>query len=111
MTERASATNRPPMMMTTNSVLVTTARHPSAMPRASEPVSPMKMSAGCELNQRKPMQAPASAPANRAGSSTPARKAMAAMTSMTTMTVPAAKPSSPSVRFTALQSPTSRMRQ
>ena len=36
---------------------------------------------------------------------------MAAMTSMTTMTVPAAKPSSPSVRFTALQSPTSRIRQ
>lgn len=40
MTDSASATNKPPMMMDTNSVAyVTTARHPSAMPSASDPVS------------------------------------------------------------------------
>ncbi len=71
----------------------------------------MKMSAGKELNHRNPMQAPASAPANSAGSREPWLKAMAAITSMTTMTVPAASPSKPSVRFTALHRPTSRMRQ
>ena len=37
------------------------------------------------------------------------RYAMAAITSMTTITVPAAKPSKPSVRFTALHMPTRRM--
>ena len=34
---------------------------------------------------------------------------MAAITIITIITVPAAKPSSPSVRFTALHMPTSRM--
>ena len=97
------------MMMDTNSVFVTTARHPSAMPSASDPVSPMKMSAGKELNHRNPMQAPASAAAKMAGSSRFERYAMAAMTIMTIMTVPAARPSRPSVRFTALHMPTRRM--
>ena len=79
------------------------------MPRAREPVSPMKMSAGNELNQRKPTQAPASAAAKIAESSMSERYAMAAMTIMTIMTVPAARPSRPSVRLTALHMPMSRM--
>ena len=35
---------------------------PSAAPSASEPTSPMKISAGYELYQRKPSDAPTSAP-------------------------------------------------
>ena len=79
------------------------------MPSASDPVSPMKMSAGNELNHRKPMHAPASAAAKMAGSSMSERYAMAAITIITIITVPAASPSRPSVRFTALHMPTSRM--
>ena len=97
------------MMSDTNSVFVSTARQPSAMPSASDPVSPIKMSAGNELNQRNPMHAPASAAAKMAGSNRSERYAMAAITIITIMTVPAAKPSRPSVRFTALHMPTSRM--
>ena len=46
MTESASATKMPPMMSEKSSVLVMTAMAAKAVPRASEPVSPMKMLAG-----------------------------------------------------------------
>ena len=45
-TERASMTKRPPMMMLKSSVLVMTAIAAKAVPRASDPVSPMKIPAG-----------------------------------------------------------------
>ena len=57
-TESASITKMPPMMISSTSVWVITARAPIAPPRPSEPVSPMKIEAGKALNQRKPMQAP-----------------------------------------------------
>ena len=46
MTDRASQMNRPPMMREVTSVLVRTASDAKAAPRASEPVSPMKIEAG-----------------------------------------------------------------
>ena len=48
----------PPMMISSTSVLVITASAAIAPPRPSEPVSPMKIEAGNELNQRKPTHAP-----------------------------------------------------
>ena len=45
-TERASTMNRPPITSEVTSVLVSTARAANPAPRASEPVSPMKMEAG-----------------------------------------------------------------
>ena len=45
-TDSASITNRPPTSSSTISCLVSTATVPSAPPRASEPTSPMKTSAG-----------------------------------------------------------------
>ena len=59
MTLRASQTKSPPMMSEVISVLVRMARAARAAPRASEPVSPMKIDAGLQLCQRKPTQAPA----------------------------------------------------
>ena len=41
---------------------------PSAAPSASDPTSPMKISAGYELNQRNPSDAPTSAPQNTVSS-------------------------------------------
>jgi hypothetical protein len=61
MTESASSTKTPPMMTSRNSDFSRIATAPSAPPMASEPVSPMKTSAGCALNQRKPSAAPTSA--------------------------------------------------
>ena len=46
------------MMSDVTSVLVSTPRTANAAPRASEPVSPMKIWAGWQLYQRNPMQAP-----------------------------------------------------
>ena len=46
MTDAASITNTPPMMINNNSCLVQIAAVPSAPPIASEPVSPMKTFAG-----------------------------------------------------------------
>ena len=48
----------PPMISSSTSVLVITASAAMAPPKPSEPVSPMKIAAGNELNQRKPTQAP-----------------------------------------------------
>ena len=48
-----------------------TATVPSAAPSASEPVSPMKTSAGCALNQRNPSEAPTIAAQKTASSPVP----------------------------------------
>ena len=54
MTDRVSTINRPPMMRETTSVLVMMEVQANAAPRASEPVSPIKMqNAGIVRNRRK----------------------------------------------------------
>ncbi len=68
-TDSASTTNTPPTSGSSSSVFVKTANAATAPPSASEPVSPMKTSAGKALYQRKPMQAPSSAAARMARSS------------------------------------------
>src|SRR5262249_13877370 len=57
-TESASITKTAPMMSRRISVLVMIASAAMAPPREYEPVSPMKIAAGNELNQRKPRHAP-----------------------------------------------------
>src|SRR5690606_19893899 len=73
-TESVSSTKRPPITASTISCLVATATAPTAPPRASEPVSPMKILAGGALYQRKPRPAPIIAPQNTATSPTPGTK-------------------------------------
>src|SRR3954451_18393450 len=57
-TDSASITKMPPRMISSTSVLVITATPAIAPPSPSEPVSPMKIEAGNELNHRKPTQPP-----------------------------------------------------
>ena len=68
----------------------------------------MKMDAGKQLCHKKPMHAPAIAPANAAMGSSPYPKATMAMPNIAIITVPPASPSRPSVRFTALERPAMR---
>ena len=51
-----------PTITSSISCLIITATAPSAPPSGSDPTSPMKTSAGWELNQRKPSEAPTIAP-------------------------------------------------
>ena len=85
----------------------------SAAPRPSAPVSPMKIRAGAAFHQRNPTQAPASATARIARSKRvddelvdlgwrKPQKPMTVKAKKPRMAEPAARPSSPSVRFTAL---------
>src|SRR6202049_3948525 len=53
-----------------NSCLMMTATVPIAPPRASDPTSPMKTSAGCALYQRNPMDDPTIAPQKMVNSAT-----------------------------------------
>ena len=57
-TDSASMTKIPPRMISSTSVLVITAIAAIAPPSPSDPVSPMKIEAGNELNHRKPTHAP-----------------------------------------------------
>ena len=68
-TERASITKMPPRMISSTSVLVITAIAAIPPPSPSDPVSPMKIEAGNELNQRNPTQEPTRQPATSARSS------------------------------------------
>jgi len=52
------STNSPPSRISSSSVLVVMARPASTPPRASEPVSPMKIFASGAFHHRKPVQAP-----------------------------------------------------
>ena len=93
------------------------ARPAIAAPSASEPVSPMNTCAGAAFHHRKPTQAPSIAAATIARSSEPAgstwytpgwRNCQNAMTTNAAKTIaaePAARPSSPSVMFTAFVIP------
>ena len=67
-TDSASMTKMPPRMISSTSVLVITASPAIAPPSPSDPVSPMKIVAGNELNHRKPMHAPTRQPATSARS-------------------------------------------
>src|SRR3954471_24765760 len=121
-TDAASSTNTPPTITRTNSCLMRSATVPSAPPSASEPTSPMKMSAGYELYQRNPRLAPTSAPQKTvsspaaanptsskywANTAWPVTYASAVNAAADTAKVLMARPSRPSVRLTALLAPTS----
>ena len=58
MTEIASNTKRPPVMAKTISCFVIIPIAPKEPPKASEPVSPIKIFAGGALNHKNPIQAP-----------------------------------------------------
>ena len=108
-------------MPRTSSCLVMTAMAPSAPPKASEPVSPMKILAGGALYHRKPAPPPimaaqkmASSPAPGtwwicrywAKTKLPARYEITPKAPAAIITGTVARPSRPSVRFTALEKPT-----
>src|SRR6185295_20155159 len=91
-------------------------------PSANDPTSPIKMSAGCALYQRKPRDAPVIAPQKMVNSEAPgvrarsrylARSALpdkkdkAVMAPAAMSISPMASPSRPSVKFTAFEAPTS----
>ena len=71
MTDNASTTNKPPIIAKTISCLVQTEIAPSAPPRASDPVSPIKTAAGGALYHKNPSQAPIKAAENTAISPDP----------------------------------------
>jgi hypothetical protein len=68
-TDAVSITNRPPRTTSSSWVFVTIASAPINPPRASEPVSPMKIRAGAAFHHRNPAVAPTPAPATIARSS------------------------------------------
>ncbi|SIK42336.1 Uncharacterised protein [Mycobacteroides abscessus subsp. abscessus] len=68
-TDTISATNSAPSTTASNSVRVVTDRPAMTPPRASDPVSPMKILAGAAFHHRNPMHAPAVAAAMTARSS------------------------------------------
>ena len=68
-TDSVMRTNRPPSRNSSSSVRVVMASPASAPPRASDPVSPMKILAGGAFHHRKPKQAPITAAATIARSS------------------------------------------
>ena len=71
MTDTASNTNNPPVIANTISCFVTTPTAPKDPPKASEPVSPIKIFAGGALNHKNPIDAPIIAPQNTDTSPTP----------------------------------------
>ncbi len=121
MTETVSATNTAPTSTSSSCVPVAVATAASRPPRASEPVSPMKMRAGGALCHRKPAQPPSVAAhtiARLSGSRSDVQpnapglrncqNATRTYAPNTSAEVPAARPSRPSVRLTALETPDSR---
>ena len=102
--------NTPATTISVNSWFEMIATLPNAAPKASDPVSPINTLAGCELYTRNPTKAPTNTKQNTAISSFPAvqtepheiipkaKKAIAER--------PPARPSKPSVMFTALLLPT-----
>ena len=119
-TDNASITNTPPTRTSMNSCFVSTPMVPIAPPIARLPTSPIKISAGGALNQRKPRLAPAIAPQKTVSSAASGRcvksryvaqrksllryvKAVNAVIAMNVTLI--ASPSRPSVRFTAFVAP------
>jgi hypothetical protein len=74
-TDTASQTNTPPTITSVSGCCTMNAMIPMSPPSASEPVSPIKSSAGCELNQRNASPAPTSEPHTTVSSPAPGRRA------------------------------------
>src|SRR6202158_3393642 len=118
-TDSTSSPEPPPTVTSNSSCLMRIATVPSAAPSASEPTSPMKISAGYELYQRKPSDAPTSDPQNTVSSAAcekcvssrysastrlPTTYASAVYAVAAIAKTLIARPSRPSVRCTALDS-------
>src|SRR5271157_3253671 len=109
--------NTPPMNSSRISCLINTATTAIAPPSPSAPTSPMKISAGCALYQRNPKLAPVIDPQKMVSSEVCGLRASCrysascacppayvnAVSAPAAITIrPMARPSNPSVRFTAL---------
>lgn len=105
-TERVSITKINPIKGSTSTVSVRNAITPMVAPRARDPVSPMKNSAGGTLNHRKAAVAPKITPHRVANMNNPCRYAIMPSEKNARQINPPASPSSPSVMFTALADPT-----
>src|ERR1039458_8338995 len=121
MTDSASIKKTPPMNTSSTSCLTSTATTAMAPPSPSAPTSPMKISAGCALYQRNPTLAPVIDPQKTVSSEVCGLRAscrysascacppayVSAVSAPAAITIrPMARPSSPSVRFTALDEKT-----
>ena len=73
-TDKASTTNSPPIITSTNSCRTITATVPSAAPSANAPTSPINTCAGAALNHKKPKHAPHMAAQNTITSFAPGTK-------------------------------------
>ena len=88
-----------------NSFLLRMAIVPNAPPNASEPVSPINIFAGLKLKYKKPRQAPAIAALIIANPVYPLIWQRVANVAKEMKEQPEASPSSPSVKFIALDAP------
>ena len=113
-------TNKKPIINKTISCLIIMLIEPKAAPIDKEPVSPIKIFAGCALNHKKPKHEPTKAEPNTANSPAPGIKnkfrysekilfptkyAIKARQVAVIITGTIANPSNPSVRFTPLDVP------
>ena len=98
----ASSTNTTPITGSSSQWPVISARIASAPPSASEPVSPMKICAGCALNHRKPSTAPTVVKAKRTMKSCSCPTAITPNEAIAIAAVPPARLSSPSVMPTEI---------
>ena len=108
-TERVSSTNNPPIINSSISCFKTIATAAIKPPRPNEPVSPMKISAGAVFHHKKAAHDAIVAPhitamsiPNETLEIVHSRNAIKQKIAKTIDAVPAARPSSPSVKFTAL---------
>ena len=121
MTDNTSAMNIPLIIANANSCFRIIASKPRELPNDKDPQSPMNISAGYELNHRKPNPAPTRDAANIATSPEPSMYGMSKYSEILTLpcTYPKitnadamsmhgriARPSKPSVKFTAFDDPT-----
>ena len=119
-TDTVSRTNNPPIIAKTISCLTIIATAANDPPKDNEPVSPIKILAGGALYQRNPKQDPTIEPQNIESSPTsgmycnlrysekivfPTMYEIRVKERATNITGTVAKPSSPSVKLTALDDP------
>ena len=120
MTETVSKTNKPPIIAKTISCFTIIAIAASEPPKDKDPVSPIKIFAGGALYQRNPKQDPTTDPQKIDNSPTsgiycicrysekivfPTTYEINVNDNATNITGTVAKPSKPSVKFTALEAP------
>ena len=70
-TDKASKTNKPPVIAKTISCLVIIPTAPKEPPKERDPVSPINILAGGALNHKNPKQAPIIAPQKKENSTNP----------------------------------------